>query len=83
MRPCLWCCALLSLAGLASCASPQDERQALKPDTLVCEREVPTGSTIPKSTCRTWAEIQADRAYAERETSGVRQQPPPTLPPPR
>ncbi|MDQ2971425.1 MAG: hypothetical protein ABIY40_05830 [Rhodanobacteraceae bacterium] len=35
-------------------------------DRLVCERETPTGSNIPKKVCRTYAEIQREHSDAQR-----------------
>jgi len=33
---------------------------------VVCERVAPTGSLLPKSTCRTYGEIEANRRDAEK-----------------
>jgi hypothetical protein len=35
-------------------------------EKLICKRETPVGSTIPKRTCRTMAQIEQDRRDAQK-----------------
>ena len=47
--------------------------QTVAKEKLICTREIPVGSTIPRKTCRTAAQVDQDRAEARkmREQTGT------------
>jgi len=63
--------------ALAACAStsadkPKETAQNAAGGDVICEREMPTGSSFPTKVCRTAAQREADRREVEATSEGMR-----------
>lgn len=63
---------LLFLPALAAACAAPSQQVASNGTESVCVREMPTGSTIPVTRCRTQAEAEQDRANAEQTRDALR-----------
>jgi hypothetical protein len=57
---------------LGACAAPTQDASAPEASTSVCGREVPTGSLISVTRCRSQTQIEQDRAAAEEAARTIR-----------
>ncbi|MBB5205194.1 hypothetical protein HNQ51_002513 [Inhella inkyongensis] len=60
---------LLSCIGLTACSSTQTTTVAsgegANEEKVICDRETPTGTNLPKTRCRTKAQIDAERRASQ------------------
>lgn len=72
--------AVIALLGIVSCSATDTVAEdglvynepAMDPNQLVCKRQRPVGSHIPRRVCRTRAQIEQDREAALRSTGPLR-----------
>lgn len=64
----------LALMGCASTPAPADATAAANNDGVICEREMPTGSMMTKSKCRSAEQREADRAAVTATQEAIRNQ---------
>ena len=70
----LSCLLALGLAGCASAPTPAGETVAANDSDVYCERETPTGSMRPKTSCRSAEQRAADRAGVTATSEAIRNQ---------
>lgn len=63
---------LLLLPVLAAACAAPPQQVASGTAESVCVREMPTGSTIPVTRCRSQAEVEQERANAEQTRDALR-----------
>lgn len=70
-------CTLPLAAALAACAATDTtpEPKVVAGKDVICERTVPTGSTLPTLRCRTVERAQQDQDAAQKALSGGHQRP--------
>ena len=60
---------LLSCVGLTACSCTQTttvvSAEGAKEEKMVCDREIPTGTNLPKTRCRTKAQADAERKASQ------------------
>ncbi len=64
---------LMALA-LAGCASAPATTTAANDNSVICDKEVPTGSMLSKSKCRSAEQREAERRSVETVNESVRTQ---------